>query len=242
MKKNLKRILGIVLSLAMVVAMMPNQVAYASNRESVESIEEFTVQKEDGEYLCNFQVSEDQLSFVLEMTKVDTNETTTVVFDQGISYTYEEEELVDQVDYNDSIEVAGDFRGRAYNGVVKCVVPTLGGNNLWYQMGSSGSDVGYMKIGCDWSYRLKSDISGSCATFRDSILNSNALFYSTGLSAAGATAMFVAILLAGPTGGISIAAAYGILGSSAVALVNACTQEQRAHDAYEVIKQYGTRI
>lgn len=247
MKKIFKRLISVTLSAALVFSLLPSINASAenlSNERRPDSTTEFQVQKEDGVYLCKLQISDDMLTYQLDMTNTTTNETSIVMYEQGVATTVENSEIVSVVDYTDSIQIAEEYSNvssRAYRSETKCIIPTLGGNNLWYQMGITGPDVGYMKMGCDWTYRVKADACDDCANFRNKIIESNSLFTAAGLSDAAALGVCVLILLAGPTGGLSAAVAAGLTGTAATTLVAACFAEQSAHDSYDIAKGYGVR-
>lgn len=246
MKKIFKRLISATLSVAMIMALLPSSNANAANVPNewkADSTTEFTVQKPDGDYLYKLQISEDMLTYQLNMTNTNTNETTIVKYEQGVATTLENEQVVSVVDYNDSIKIAEEYNtfARAYREITMCIIPTLGGNHLWYKMGTTSPDVGYMLMGCDWSYRVKADACDDCANFRNKIGESNAAFIKSGLSEAAALGICVLILLAGPTGGLSAALAAGLVGSTALYLVDACFAEQSAHDSYDIAKGYGVK-
>lgn len=244
-----------VLSIAIITLIIPDtSVSAGEQLFNVAKTSEFHCQDKAGEdYLYQIQVSEDRTSFQLDMTKTSNGEKTTVIYNQGIATTYittssgvlgaKDRKQVGKVDFNESIRMAENtFTTQDYRSAVTCIVPTLAGNNLWYQLGNTSPDVGYMKIGCDWSYRLKADVTDDCATFRDKINESNTNFAKAGLSDAVAIAACIAVLAGSVTAGITTLAAMSITGASAYCLIDACTAEQVAHDRYDVIKAYGTRI
>lgn len=241
MQKLFKKLVSITLAVVLGITLF-SQVSV--NAASVDdSTKEFLVQNPDGEYLYRLEISEDMLTYQLEMKNTNTNETTIVKYENGIATTLKDGEVVNVVDYNNSIKVAQEYNNssRAYRAKTVCIIPTLGGNNLWYQMGTGGADSGYMRMGCDWTYRVKADACSECSTFRNKILESNNLFAASGLSDAAGVAICALILAAGPTGGLSVALGAGLVGTAAVTLVDACFAEQAAHDAYDVAKTYGTR-
>ncbi|MDF2611627.1 MAG: hypothetical protein K0R92_3101 [Lachnospiraceae bacterium] len=255
MKKILKRFLVVILSIAMVPTLMPNVSAFAKSKFEVGVTKEYTCQKSDGDYLYKIQVSEDKLSFQLDMTNPNTDETTSVIYDQGIATTYKiisknvlgikttNKKQVSKVDYNESIKMAeNSFSTQAYREETACIIPTLGGNHLWYRMGITDPDVGYMRMGCDWTYRVPANACTDCSTFRNKIIESNNYFISAGLSDAMAMAVCIAILAGGISGGLTTALAFGLAGTSALSLVSACSAEIAAHDSYDIAKGYGVPV
>lgn len=256
MKKGVKRLLCVILTITMIITLVPESNARAANKWTTGTESEFHVQKKDGDYLYKMQVSENGLSFQIDMTNTDTGESTLIVYDNGVASTYnttpndttntETTEPISVVDYRNSISVAetilNDASVKGYRSMTICVIPTLAGNNLWYQMGSTSPDVGYMKMGCDWTYRVKADACADCTTFRNKIVESNNLVAKSGLTAASAVAVGVAILAAGPVGGLSAALAMGITGTAALNMVDAAFAEQAAHESYDIAKGYGVVI
>lgn len=246
MCKLLKKIVSVALAVTMAVTLMPQLSAKAQNLEeglAPCSSTEFLVQKEDEEYLCKLQISDDMFTYQLDMTNTNTNETTTIKYEQGVAITEENNEVISVIDYTDTIEIAEEYTSpsRAYRGETKCIVPTLAGNHLWYKMGTTSPDVGYMLMGCDWSYRVKADACDDCSNFRNKIIESNNLYVLAGLSDTAAIGVCLLILAAGPTGGLTAALAAGLTGTSATSLVAACFAEQSAHDSYDIAKGYGVR-
>lgn len=241
MLKILKKLVSITLAIVLGITLLPQVSVKAANVD--DPTKEFSVQNPDGEYLYRLEISEDMLTYQLEMKNTNTNETTIVKYENGIATTLKDGEVVNVVDYNNSIKVAREYRNssRAYRAKTVCIIPTLGGNNLWYQMGTTGADVGYMLMGCDWTYRVKADACSDCSTFRNKIIESNNLFAAAGLSDSAGIAVSALILAAGPTGGLSVALAAGLVGTAATSLVAACFAEQAAHDSYDIAKAYGTR-
>lgn len=255
MKKILKKLLIVILAVAMVPTLLPNASAFAKSKFEAGVTKEFYCQKSDGDYLYKIQVSEDKLSFQLDMTNPNTDETTTVMYDQGIATTYKttsksvlgvkltNKKQVSKVDYNNSIKMAeNSFSTQAYRSVTMAIIPTLAGNNLWYQMGTTSPDVGYMKMGCDWSYRVRADACSDCGIFRNKIIESNNFFAAAGVSDVLALTVCIAILAGSVTGGLTTALAFGFEGSAAIALVSACSAEATAHDSYDIAKGYGVRL
>lgn len=257
MKKVIKRVLSVVLSIAIITLLIPETGVLAGEQVfKVAKTSEFHCQDKAGvDYLYRIQVSEDRTSFQLDMTKTSNGEMTTLIYNQGIATTYittssrvlgvnvKNRKQVSKVDFNDSLRMAENtFTTQAYRSAVTCIVPTLAGNHLWYQLGNTSPDVGYMLIGCDWSYRLKADVTDDCATFRDKIIESNSNFVKAGLSDAVALAACIAVMAGVVTAGLTTLAAMGIVGTSAYFLIDACVAEQVAHDKYDVIKAYGTRV
>lgn len=250
MKRKFKSIIGLLLVFFMILGLVPQQTVNASTWYP-DITEEFTVENEDGTYIYKVQVSEDKLSYQLDMTNLDTNEMTTLIYENGIASTYKtilndkaranSRVLVSTVDYTGALERAKEIKSsRAYGTKTECIVPTLAGNNLWYQIGN-GADSGYMLMGCDWYYRTPVNACVDCSTFRNKIIESNSNFAKAGLSDAVALAVCVAILAGGVTGGLSIALAMGLTGSAAYYLLDACVAEDAAHTAYDVAKTYGVR-
>lgn len=248
--------MGVLLSITMILALLPGSISKAEGKWEIDVTSEFTVQNDDGEYLYKVQVSEDKLSFQLDMTNINTNETTTMVYHEGIGTTYKtisedtkgnnrttNSELVSVVDFNPSIKMAeSSYSVMGYRDVTACIIPTLAGNYLWYQMGISGADVGYMLMGCDWTYRVQADACDDCSNFRNKIIESNQQFSLAGLSPAAGIVVAIAVLAAGPTGGLSVAMAWGLYGVGAAAMVAACAAEMSAHDSYDIAKGYGVRV
>lgn len=258
MKKKIKRLLCTMLSVVLVMALFSGTSIKAADKWEGLAEKEFYVQKPDGNYLYKMQVSEDMLSFKLNMTNLNTGESTLVIYDNAIVTTYNTTSSntkhvnlsymipVSVVDYSASISIAEANRGAispmGYSGMTACIIPTLGGNNLWYQMGITYPDVGYMKMGCDWTYRVKADACDDCANFRNKILESNEKFILSGLSNSAGLAAAIAVLLAGPTGGLSALIAMGLVGTAATTMVAAAFAMQSAHDSYNIAKGYGVVI
>lgn len=254
MKKLNKRILSIVLVLAMVLTFLPTSNVSAADKFEVGATREFHVQNVDGDYLYKMQVSKDKQSFQLDMTKTSTGDMTTVVFNDGVATTYKtttksffdlksmSADLVSKVDFSNTIKMAeNSFSAQGYRSLVGCIVPTLAGNNLWYQMGSTSPDVGYMLMGCDWSYRILADANASCAVFRNKIVESNTLVAESGVGASSAVMIGIAILAAGLTGGFTVALTFGLTTTAATKMVAACNAEMVAHDNYDIAKKDGVR-
>lgn len=241
MQKLFKKLVSITLAFVLGITLFSQVSVNAASAD--DPAKEFLVQNPDGEYLYRLEISEDMLTYQLEMKNTNTNETTIVKYENGIATTLKDGEVVNVVDYNNAIKVAQEYNNssRAYRAKTVCIIPTLGGNNLWYQMGTSGADAGYMLMGCDWTYRVKADACSECSTFRNKILESNSLFAASGLSDTAGVAICALILAAGPTAGLSVALGAGLVGTAALTLVDACFAEQAAHDAYDIAKTYGTR-
>jgi len=252
MRKVFTRLLSVILAVAIITTFLPQSYARAASELETGTRSEFHVQKSDGDYLYKMQVSEDKLSYQVTMTNISTGESTLVVYDNGIASTYnntdENSIKADQVpdnivDYNESSSSskATEFSVNAYRAETRCLIPTLGGNHLWYRMGNTSTDLGYMLMGCDWTYRVKATACDDCKDFRTQLILSNSLVAKCGLTDTVAIAVGVAVLLAGPTGGLSVAMAMGLTGGAAYFMVDACTAEQAAHTSYDVAKAYGVR-
>jgi hypothetical protein len=256
MKKNFKKILSAFLAFVMVVMIFPSSNAYAERSFKVGKITEFRYQEDGKNFLYKIQVSGDKLSFQLDKTNIDTGELTTIIYDKGIATTYitssesflgiksTKQRQVNKIDYNRSIQLAEDtFTTQAYRSSVSCIIPTMAGNYLWYQMGITSPDVGYMLMGCDWSYRVKADACTDCKNFRDKIIECNTLFAGSGVSSAVAVTICAFIIAAAVPVTIPIVIAiFGIDTAAATALISAVGAEVSAHDSYDIAKGYGQRI
>ena len=244
MKKIVKKMVALVLALLVVVSAQPSVLAKAATSSEYDRSAEVTIEKEDGTYICKMQSTTDLSSYRLDMTNEATNETTTLEFKDGIASTYSGTEIVNQVNYNPSIEAyeENSVSYRSFGGKTVCIIPTLAGNNLWYQVGDGGSDVGYMVMGCVATYRVPADACGDCANFRNKILESNAHCGASGLSAVSSMAAAATILTAGIPGAGAVAGLLGITVAAAKELIQACTAEESAHNSYDIAKGYGTQI
>lgn len=251
MKKLIKRWLSVVLVAVLVMPIIPSTKAFAQNNIAGGTTAEFKVQNPDGNYTYKVQVGEDKEVYQFDMENLDTGEITTLLYNHGVAITSNTTSdgntvQINEVDYTESIKFAENAINTptpmGYRGVVECLVPTLAGNRLRYAMGTTAPDIGYMLMGCDWDYRVKADACSDCSNFRNKILDCNSFFIASGVGATFSIAWSIAIILAGPTGGLSVAIAFGLNITAATALVNACFAEVSAHDSYDIAKGYGVRV
>jgi len=255
MKRLIKRIICIAVLITTFVISLNINNAKAAELSDIGITKKFSTVMKNQSYNCTIQTSKDFRSFIIYMENSITKDIKKYTYINGIYTTYEMKSRnilghkfeyarkISTVDFRPSIVKANEtFKAEAYSSVTECVIPTLNGNHLWYQMGQSGSDVGYMKMGCVASYRIKADACSDCSTFRSKLLESNNLVAASGISGVGVVIVAVAILTAGVTGGLSLATGFGLEGAAYTTFVAACYAEQAAHDSYDIAKQYGTQL
>ena len=141
---------------ALVMTIMPCTKAFAQNNIAGGATSEFNVQNPDGEYIIyKIQINEDKQAYQLDIKNLSTGEITTLQYDHGIAITSKTipngyTTQVSKVDYSETIKlIENTFTEDTpapceYRPETKCVIPTLGGNQVWYQIGDTAPDVGYM--------------------------------------------------------------------------------------------------
>ena len=235
MKKVFKRIVCLMLVIATISYSVLNNSADASTGFQGSKKTEFISTKDNQSYECTIEVSNDKKSFILTMKNLKTGVITENIYNNGILSTYEHKSKkilghtfdskrkIRETNFEKSLRRSEKmFSAQSFGSQTICIIPTLAGNNLWYRIGNSSPDYGYMQMGCVETYRVATNACSECATFRNKILEANASFAKCGVSITAAGAIIAAILLAGVTGGLSLAGAFGFEVSSYYYIVDAC--------------------
>lgn len=155
---------------------------------------------------------------------------------------YEETEKnsIDVTEYVDEVYASG------YSSKTECIIPTLKGNHLRFWNGQSGKDVGYCKIACNATYRIKND-SKFVQSFKDKVNSSNRNVGKSGLTSAAAIAGAAALmgLITFMTEGVALlvlTTTLGCSGGAALSLYDAICDEMDAHQYFDQAKVNGKKI
>lgn len=211
--------------------------------------------KDGNEYKLNVSRKGDG-DFEIEVVSDETEEKYIIDYSDGIlteteyeesfeflgfkAYEETEENSIDITEYMDEVFASG------YSSKIECIIPTLKGNHLRFWNGQSGKDVGYCKIACKATYRIKNN-SEFVQAFKDKVNSSNRNVGKTGLTSAAAIAGAAALmgLITFMTEGVALlvlTTTVGCGGGAALSLYDAICDEMDAHQYFDQAKVNGKKI
>lgn len=260
MRKITKKIVKKTIAIALVSTMVVNYMGYADNEVKAymgENEMQAECVDENGDSISISVKSYGDEGFIIQTVNQDSGEK--IVFnyfdevllkqeyDEKFTFLgYEFYEETEATEYDFTEYDIDNVTASAYKSKVKCILPTMAGNHVWYQIGKSGSDVGYSKIGCKATYRIK-NTKKYVDEFQEAVKSCNKNVIASGITSTAAIAAMVAlgVLISALTEGVAlliITSITGVAGTGAICIYQAIWDAIDAHNYYDKAKAYGTKL